>query len=84
MHCLYFICESKFYARKNYAAVWKSTIRQVVEVASSSKYLIFKYLQSATRLHILTTAKIYQLDTYNKVNLFNRTVPVIATMFWET
>ena len=40
MHCLYFIRESKFYARKNYAAVWKSTIRQVVEVASSSKYLI--------------------------------------------
>ena len=24
---------------------------------------------SATRLHILTTAKIYQLNTYNKVNL---------------
>ena len=39
------------------------------------------------RLNILTTAKIYQLNTYNKVsaisNLFNRRVPVIASIFWE-
>ena len=32
---------------------------------------------------MLITAKIYQLNTYNKVNLFNRRVPVIATIFWK-
>ena len=31
--------------------------------------------------HILTTTKIYQLNTSNIVNLFNRRVPVIATIF---
>ena len=34
-----------------------------------------------TRLQILTTAKIYQLNTYNKVNLFNRGVTVITTIY---
>ena len=29
----------------------------------------------------LTTAKIYQLNTYNKWNLFNRRDPVIVTIF---
>ena len=35
----------------------------------------------ATRLQILTTAKIYQLNTYNKVKLFNRRVTVITTIY---
>ena len=35
------------------------------------------------RLRILTTVKIYQLNTYNKVNLFNCKVTVIATIFRE-
>ena len=37
------------------------------------------------RLHILTSVKIYQLNTYNKVNLFicKVTVYVIATIFRE-
>ena len=66
-----------------------SQFRQVVEVASSSsqrlKHRYLKYLQSAMRLHILTTVKIYQLNTYNKVNLFicKVTVYVIATTFRE-
>ena len=29
---------------------------------------------------MLTTPKIYQFNTYNKVNLFNRRVPVIPTI----
>ena len=33
------------------------------------------------RLRTLTTVKIYQLNTYNKVNLFNCKVTVIATIF---
>ena len=42
IHCLYFICERKFYARLHVKITRqrKSTLRQVVEVASSSKYLI--------------------------------------------
>ena len=42
IHCLYFICERKFYARSHVRITRqrKSTLRQVVEVASSSKYLI--------------------------------------------
>ena len=31
-----------------------------------------------------STSKIYQLNTNYKVNLFNRRVPVIATIYWET
>ena len=48
------------------------TVRRVVKVAFSSSerlnHWYFKYLQSETRLHILTTTKIYRLNTYNKVN----------------
>ena len=48
-------------------------VRRVVEVSFSSSWRLnhwyLKYLYSATRLHILTTAKIYQLNTYNTVNL---------------
>ena len=35
------------------------------------------------RLRILTTVKIYQLNTYNKVNLFNCKVTVIATIIFR-
>ena len=35
------------------------------------------------QLRILTTVKIYQLNTYNKVDLFNCKVTVIATIFRE-
>ena len=63
-------------------------VRRIVEVTSTRSRRLnqwyLKYLLSATRCHILTTAKIYQLNTYNKVNLFHRRVPVIATIFWET
>ena len=42
IHCLYFICGGKSYARSHVkiARQRKSTLRQVVEVPSSSKYLI--------------------------------------------
>ena len=37
-----------------------------------------------TPLLISSTVRMYQLNTYNKVNLFNHIVKVIATIFWET
>ena len=64
--------------------------RWVVEVASSSlNHWYFKYLLNATRFHILTTAKIYQLKYIQQSesamsNLFNRRVTVMASIFLET
>ena len=48
---------------------------------SKVKSWINQVFIKATRLHIFTTAKIYQLNSYNKVNLCNRRVPVIAIIY---
>ena len=60
------------------------SVRRVVEVDSSStrrlNHWFLKCFWSVTRLHILTTGK-YQLNTYKKVNLFNRRVTVITTIY---
>ena len=63
IHCLYFICERKFYALSHVKITRqrKSTLRQVVEVASSSKYLISQVaciadVSSGTQMFLLAKA----------------------------
>ena len=48
---LYYICERKFHARTHVKITrqWKSTLRQVVEVASSGKYLISQVFVKCNR-----------------------------------
>ena len=42
------------------------------------------FIKYNTTSHLNQIAEIKQLNLYNKVNLFNRRVPVVATIFWET